>query len=319
MDHYRTLLDLTVRRWDITLVNDMYSFLFTGFLKAYLKARRVPEPERTANRAVSGIRKLESLGPVRELIRLGRRAGKEGRVPELRQIRTGEDYTRYVREHRDSYTKLLEAYIEKFGDRNMEELKLESRTFRTNPELLIQRILRYAQETAEQPESRRAGKRKKAAKEGPTRPGRQAADRQRAVSAQKPPCTCLPDRLAAFLAKKAALGIRNREKSRLNRSRLYGMMRALALRMGENLYRQKRIGNPQDIFWLECGEIAQAAGDPKMNLQQIILKRREQYEGYQTLPPWSRLVFLGNIKNRHPKKVRHVAYERKAEIGRAHV
>lgn len=314
MDHYRTLLDLTVRRWDITLVNDMYSFLFTGFLKAYLKARRVPEPERTANRAVSGIRKLESLGPVRELIRLGRRAGKEGRVPELRQIRTGEDYTRYVREHRDSYTRQLEAYIEKFGDRNMEELKLESRTFRTNPELLIQRILRYAQETAEQPESRRAGKRKKAAKEGPTRPGRQAADRQRAVSAQKPPCTCLPDRLAAFLAKKAALGIRNREKSRLNRSRLYGMMRALALRMGENLYRQKRIGNPQDIFWLECGEIAQAAGDPQMNLQQIILERREQYEGYQTLPPWSRLVFLGNIKNRHPKQVRHLAYEGKAGV-----
>lgn len=310
LNHYRTLMDLTVRRWDITLVNDMYSFLFTGLLKAYLKARRVPEPERTASRAVSGIRKLESLGPIRELNRLGQRAKREGRIARLQQIRTRQDYMQYVRGHQDSYTEQLEAYIRKFGDRNVEELKLESRTFRTNPELLIQRILRYTQET---PEHERTGGQKTAR----TRSQKATRTRRQKVACTRNQNTThirLPDRLAVFLAGKAALGIRNREKSRLNRSRLYGMMRALALRMGENLYRQKRIGHPRDIFWLDCDEIAQAADDPQMNLRQIILERKEQYEGYETLPAWSRLVFLENIKNRRPKNVRYMTYERNTKV-----
>ena len=129
----------------------------------------------------------------------------------------------------------------------MEELKLESKTFRTDPVLLIRCILQYA-ETLSAP------------------PG------------HSPENAALPHLtgLSAFFAKKAAAGIRNREKSRLNRSRLYGMMRTLALRMGENLCRQKRLAQPEDIFWLYCEEIEAASFDPAFCPADIIAGRKEE-------------------------------------------
>lgn len=291
LGHYHSLLNMTVKRWDMTLVNDMYAFLFTGLLKAWLKLRHVPEADLAANRAVSGIRGLKSLGPIRELELLSRLAETQGRLSELRKIRTNEDYARYVREQKDPYTRRLEHYIRRFGDRNVEELKLESKTFRTDPVLLIRRILSYADASSGR-ESAPAGRRRTGG--GPSPKSGSAAQR-------------FPDRLAVYLAKKASLGIRNREKSRLNRSRLYGMMRTLALRMGENLHAQGRIARPEDIFWLDCEEIGQAAEDPALNLQPVISERRQRYEGFRQLPAWSRLVFLGSVWDRQPKNLQTVA------------
>lgn len=74
---YYALQEMTVCRWDLTLVNDMYAFLFTGLLKACLKAKGVPNHALAANRAIRRIYPLDSLKPVQELIRLSRMAKKE--------------------------------------------------------------------------------------------------------------------------------------------------------------------------------------------------------------------------------------------------
>ena len=283
LGYYRDLQDMTVKRWDMTLVNDMYAFLFTGLLKSRLKARRVPEPELAANRAISGLHKLESLGPVQELHRLAEQAAREGRLEELGKIRTREDYDKYTAHADPAFVRQMQTYIQKFGDRNVEELKLESRTFRTDPVLLIRRMVQYAETVSSS-----------------------AADRQERTKER--PAEHL-DRLSRFLAGRAALGICNREKSRLNRSRLYGMMRTLVLQMGNNLYSTGQIGQPDDIFWLGCDEIEKASADPSWNLQEMIAGRKEEYEGFRSLPAWSRLVFSGKVQDRHPKRVQNQKYE----------
>lgn len=283
LGYYRDLQDMTVKRWDMTLVNDMYAFLFTGLLKSRLKARRVPEPELAANRAISGLHKLESLGPVQELHWLAEQAAREGRLEELGKIRTREDYDRYTAHADPAFVRQMQTYIQKFGDRNVEELKLESRTFRTDPVLLVRRMVQYAETVSSS-----------------------AADRQERT--KEHPAEHL-DRLSRFLAGRAALGICNREKSRLNRSRLYGMMRTLVLQMGNNLYGTGQIGQPDDIFWLGCDEIEKASADLSWNLQEMIAGRKEEYEGFRSLPAWSRLVFSGKVQDRHPKRVQNQKYE----------
>ena len=45
-----------------------------------------------------------------------------------------------------AYKEQKSAYIEKYGDRVLEELKLETRTFRTNPELLDLQIEKYVED-----------------------------------------------------------------------------------------------------------------------------------------------------------------------------
>lgn len=272
LSHYRSLQDMTVKRWDMTLVNDMYGFLFTGLLKARLKAKHVPDHELAANRAISGIQKLESMRPVQELQKLALQAKGEGMLAELQAIDSNEAYFQYVGNN-SPFSLRMQEYIRNFGDRNVEELKLESKTFRTDPVLLIRCILQYA-ETLSAP------------------PG------------HSPENAALPHLtgLSAFFAKKAAAGIRNREKSRLNRSRLYGMMRTLALRMGENLCRQKRLAQPEDIFWLYCEEIEAASFDPAFCPADIIAGRKEEYRGFSALPAYSRLIFSEKITDKHPKQ-----------------
>lgn len=275
LSHYHSLLEMTVKRWDITLVNDMYAFLFTGLLKAYLKIKKIPDYENVAKQAISGISQLESLAPVKELSHLVACVMQEGRVLELQKLQSNQDYQKYIEETKDTFTKQLELYIEKYGDRNIEELKLESKTFRTDPILLIRHLLSCVEHAS----------------------NIQASARDR---------TYVPSKkltgLSAFFAKRAALGISNREKSRLHRSRLYGMMRTLVLQIGSNLQTQGRIAHREDIFWLDCEEIEQAAKDSSVDLETIIARRKEDYQGYSALPAYSRLVFSGKIFDKHPQK-----------------
>ncbi len=300
LEHYRSLQEMTVKRWDMTLVNDMYGFLFTGLLKNRLKAKHVPDPELAANRAISGIGGLESMRPIQELQKLALQAEEENLIPELKGIDSNESYTEYIKNN-TCFSLKMQEYIQKFGDRNVEELKLESKTFRTDPVLLVRCILQYAESSTSSPEGSLTGNSTNHPAQCSivdTKPTPESVDAVRLTG------------LAAFYAKRAAAGIRNREKSRLNRGRLYGMMRSLVLQMGQNLYKEHRIAEPEDIFWLYCEEI-DAASDPSgraPDLRRIISGRKKEYEGFSRLPAFSRLVFSGKITDKHPQSSQKMRY-----------
>lgn len=306
---YRQLLDQTVEKWDITLVNDMYCFLFTGLLKARLRAKHVPDCELAANRAISNIWKLESMRPIEALQKLAAEAKDEQTAAELKKIDSNEAYYQYIKDNDNAFSLALQDYIREFGDRNVEELKLESKTFRTDPVLLVRCILRYAETasvnnadsdavSANSPVSVTASHENAALHHTDTAATAFSRD---AV----PPSAPLPlTGLSAFFARRAAVGIRNREKSRLYRGRLYGMMRSLALQMGENLYTENRIAQPNDIFWLYIDEIEAAGADLSLNLRHLISARKIQYDGFSALPAFSRLIFSGKVTDKAPKKSR---------------
>ena len=107
--------------WDVTLLNDMYAFIFTGLLKSRLR-KKYGKAEQDVNRYISDISDIESMKPIRALVELAYR----------KDSLTAEEYEQ----------KKVE-YIQVYGDRNLEELKLESKTFRSNPELLEERIESY--------------------------------------------------------------------------------------------------------------------------------------------------------------------------------
>ncbi len=275
-EYYQELKKRVTDKWDITLVNDMYSFLFTGLLKACLKRKKVKDYETVTNQYISGISDIESLKPVQALFRLAKKAAEEGRLEALEQIRSNEDFYAYVRENPDDFTKELLFCMEEYGDRSLEELKLESRTFRTDPVLLVLQIIQYAREE----------------------PLMQTAKEPLQLKG-----------ITGFLAKRAAAGIKNREKSRLNRSRLYGIMRLLMLKIGENFCRAHRIACPEDIFWLFYEEVEAAAEDETMELKKRIFVRKQEYKKYELLPAYSRLVFAGRVWNKNPDKVKEMDYK----------
>lgn len=270
LTHYRNMLENVTEKWDLTLVNDMYAFLYTGLLKSRLKAEKVPDAEEFANRCISGLNGIESMKPVNALTDMADMAVKQGALPQLREIHNRADFARYI-SGGEILAEKMEDYIQRYGDRNAEELKLESSTFRTNPELLAQKIVQYAEQGIAVPEPKDA--------KVPRLKG-----------------------LCRIFAKKAALGIKNREKSRLNRSRLYGMMRAMMLKVGENLAGAGHLDRQVDIFYLTYEEVEQAVTDGG-NLRELVAERKELYRRFEKLPAYTRQIFADKVFDKNPKNV----------------
>ena len=251
---YQKVKDELFAIWDITLVNDLYAFLYTGLLKKRLKKKHFSD--HSIQDMISGITNIESLKPIRSLISLA-----------------------YQKEHipKEEFLSLKEEYISLYGDRNLEELKLESETFRTNPELLEERIQEYQSDP-------------------------QKLRQLFLTMKERKPNPIPSDWITRFLSKRAMLGIQNREISRLNRTRIYGMVRSMFLAIGTNYVQEKKLQTKRDIFYLTVDELFHPE---EYSYQEIVEKRKEEYALYSQLPNYSHLIFSESIINKHPNKAQY--------------
>lgn len=279
---YKDLEEDIIKRWDITLVNDMYSFIFTGLLKFQLKKKKVKDYEAKTNMLISNISNLESMKPIEELISIAKYIKEINICSELKDITTNEEYYTYINEEKNKKVKeVFSNYIQVYGDRNIDELKLESKTFRTDPSLFIKKILGYVE------------------------------DDNLNNLLQKSEKSNLSNyelsKLGKFYLNKAALGIRNRERSRLNRGRLYGIMRTIILNISENFVYDNKIEKREDIFYLYYDEVQDTINGKDIDLKKLIKERKEEYDIYNMLPSYSRLIFKDKVINKKPLNINSVS------------
>ena len=109
LETYNNIKSDLTDKWDITLINDMYTFLFT-----YLSGENNKQK-------IGQISNLESMKPLLAL-------------KDLRY-----DYEKFGCSSME-FDKSFNEYIALYGDRVLHELKLETRTYKTNPELLLEYI-----------------------------------------------------------------------------------------------------------------------------------------------------------------------------------
>lgn len=232
------LLDI----WDVTLLNDTYSFVFTALVKNRLKKKKADDAY--INRYISGISNIESMKPIKALIELAYR------------------YDEYSPEE---LKRKKEEYIRDYGDRNLEELKLESRTFRSHPYLLDERISEYRKDPEKLKETY------------------DGLGRSEDIKIKEDPLT-------RFLGKRCASGIAGRERSRLNRSRVYGMVRLIFTSLGNTYAKSGLIEDPEDIFYLSIEEAFGLADSPR-DMKAVIEERKAEYAVFEKLPAYTRLIF----------------------------
>ncbi|MBO4635705.1 MAG: phosphoenolpyruvate synthase [Clostridiales bacterium] len=232
--------------WDVTLLNDMYAFIFTGLLKSRLK-KRYKRSDKEINSYISGISDIESMKPVIAITKL---ALDKDTLPE------------------NDYEAARAEYIRLYGDRNLEELKLESRTFRSDPALLDERIESYRKDM------------------------KRLRENYAGFSSPKEEET-KTDPVTRMYIRRCSLGIFNREVSRLNRSRIYGMVRLIFDHLGKIYSDEGLIGDPFDIYWLTTDE-ATALYKTKEIMTGTVADRKKKYELFRELPAYSRLIFAGD-------------------------
>ena len=244
---YRIFLEMKedlLREWDITLINDMVSFIST-----HLYGKKT---------AFS----LETMKPVRALSALKRVAEKYGLDSE-------------------EYRREKQSYISAYGDRIEGELKLETRTYRTDEELLDRWILDSLETDSVEKDC-----------EETSCSERPSEQKQR----------------KSFLYRLAESSCNNREISRLHRTRCFGLMRRIVDKIGE-----KSIGF--DVYYLSLDELKEFLLSGK-DFSLKIAREKELRKAYERLPVLSRVKLLGKV-DRDPLagEIRVLNYESFKEKG----
>lgn len=221
---YERIKKEIMSEWDITLVNDMYTFIYTFLANKQNKA------------ALADFKNLESMKPVRALNSLIIHAQCCGMDTE-------------------EYYEMEEDYIEMYGDRCIGELKLETPTYRTNPELLHE----YIQNSLN-------------------------------TSITISPVKSENEDKLSWIVRNARTGIQNREISRLNRSRLFGLTRYIFLKIGSLLNKSGYISQTRDVFYLHLSEL-----ENECKMQEIVTQRKALHDYYEQVPGYTRLVFAEKV------------------------
>ena len=250
---YRIFLEMKedlLREWDITLMNDMVSFIST-----HLYGKKT---------AFS----LETMKPVRALSALKTVAGKYGL-----------DSEEYRREKK--------SYISVYGDRIVGELKLETRTYRTNEELLDRWILDSLEtESAERYKLSEAkhSLRKVCVEKNCVETDSAEKDCEETSHMEK---SSEQKQRKSFLYRLAESSCNNREISRLHRTRCFGLMRRIVDKIGE-----KTIGF--DVYYLSLDELKELLFSGK-DFSLKIAREKELRKAYERLPVLSRVKLLGKV------------------------
>jgi rifampicin phosphotransferase len=268
--HFESLQRELGTRWDAPLSNDFFAMIFHGVLRKLTLAWCGDESGMLANDAIRGGGGMISAEPaarVREMAAVA--AHDSGLVRALCEAPLP-DAVRSIRENPD-FRALYDSYLAKFGDRCLEELKLESETLHENPTVLLRNIGELARAAPSSPQS--------------AAPPPAAADAWPAIRSrlQASPFKQL---LMRWVLRNARARVRQRESLRFERTRLFGRVRRIFLEAGRRLHALGALEDPRDIFYLETDEVvALVAGTAvTADIRSLAALRKSEFEVYRTTP-----------------------------------
>ncbi len=259
-------------RWTSPIVNDFYVMMMNGRVHRALLAAGLEHPELLQNNLLSGEEGIESTEPTKMLLRMCAEARTRPALRELLERGDNASLLQQLQVHDAAFHALCLDYIEKYGDRTMGELKLESVTLRQDASFLFAVLKNYLGRPDLTPATLSANEarfRLQAEEEVFSRIQEQQGRRG----------------LRRFQRDLQRLreAIRNRENMRLARTRLFGLYRDLFLEIGRQFAFDGLLDNPRDIFWISLDELY-AWHDGRAvqtRLKPLVAARRAEYADYE--------------------------------------
>ncbi len=274
--HYHRLERQLLTHWDAPLINDFFAMIFHGVLRRLAERWSGDTAGSLANDLIAGgggMISAEPAGRMREMALIA--AENPGFVALL--CDGSLDAILREMEHVPSFKERYRDYLEKFGDRCLEELKLESPTLYDDPLMLLHPLGHLARSAR--------------SSESLPRPGNAGDLRLRAEQRLREGLTGRPVRRLFFnwVLGHARIRVRDRENLRFERTRVFGRVRRIFLEFGRRFRELGLLEEPRDIFSLEVDEILGVVDGTgtSTNLKGLVALRKAEYEGYRELaaPP----------------------------------
>ncbi|MBT6432817.1 MAG: phosphoenolpyruvate synthase, partial [Deltaproteobacteria bacterium] len=129
--------------WHTPIINDFYVMQTNGKLARMLEKAGYDEPTAMQNSLISGEEGIESTEPTRFLMRMAKEARLNDAIGKL--CIEGDPLTciANLKESFPEYGAKIDDYVERYGDRTMGELKLETISLREDPSFVIEVIRNF--------------------------------------------------------------------------------------------------------------------------------------------------------------------------------
>ena len=264
--HYRTLERELLRNWDAPLLNDFFAMIHFGALRKLATKWCGDEAGTLQNDLVAGDGAIVSAEPARRIREMATIAAHDPAL--VKALTSGKLDTALAAVRRTpALAERYDEYLARFGDRCLDELKLETETLDDDPALLLDSIGRAA---AALPATSTASE----------RADFRAEAEQRAFDALRghPVRRWIFRRVLA----QARGRVRDRENLRFERTRVFGRVRRIFLELGKRFAALGMLAEPRDVFWLEVEEALGVVDGTatSVNLRALVEARRSEFAEY---------------------------------------
>ncbi|NCC87506.1 MAG: phosphoenolpyruvate synthase [Clostridia bacterium] len=258
--YYYELESKLISKWDTPLANDFFTMIFHGTLSK-LCGKWCTDKD-IHNDLLCGQGGIISAEPARLTREMAASIRDDHDFCVLLTNGSLSQITNALKK-KPEFKKQLSAYMERFSDRCMDELKLESDTLSDNPLLLYRSIGALSLKSQFTGEDREETVR--------------VAELKVKQDLKGHPIRKI---IFKFIRKNAGKTVRNRENLRFERTRVFGRVRRIVVELGIRFSSRGVIEDKRDIFFLEIGEIMGYIDGTSStyDLKGLVKLRKNEYE-----------------------------------------
>lgn len=284
--YYRNLERQLLTSWDAPLINDFFAMIFYGTLRRLTEKWFEGESD-LHNSLLVGEGGIISAEPARRIREMAEAAACDPQFVELLCEGSVEQTARHINSIPD-FKRGYDDYLARFGDRCLEELKLESETLHDDPLPLF----RSAGNLARRLSSKNVY-------------FQSQIEHSARSNAEKRVASALayhPIRRAVFwwVTRQARRRVRERENLRFERTRLFGRVRRIFIEIGRRFYALDLIESARDIFYLEVEEVLGfvEGTTTTTDLRSLVAMRKAEFENHRrSAPPADRFETRGPVNH----------------------
>lgn len=239
--------------WSVPITNDFLTMIFYGTLRK-LCGTWVGDSGQLHNELLAGEGGLESVAPMHAALAMA----------EILRGKVSADFTADAAFAVPGFRAAWDEYIARYGDRCVNELKLETPSLRQDPSFLWESLRNYLRAP-------------------PVKTGGEQAVRLDAERRAFTPLRGLRRIVFRWVLGMARARVRDRENLRFLRTRIFGLVRDIFRALAVHMVRAGAITEAEDVFYLTVPELLGWVRGTAASLafKETISVRRREFDGYR--------------------------------------
>ncbi|WNJ17832.1 PEP/pyruvate-binding domain-containing protein [Pontibacter sp. G13] len=272
-------------KWKPPMVNDFFAMIFFGLLKKSVEGVGPEIPVNLHNDLLCGASDIVSTEPIDRMLALSEMIQQDPHWHESFQNLSPEILWSSLKLQDSSPLMVaIQAYLDKFGDRCIGELKLESIPYQDHPEAMISMLQSFV----------RQGLKPTTAAEGKGKVIRSKAEK---ILNERTRSRPFKRWMIGGLLRNTRRLVSNRENLRFARTLAFGTVRMLYRELGRKLWVENLLNDREDIFYLTQQEITGFVEGTAIDvdLKGLVEFRKRQYAIWSDQQPDPRFRTYGPV------------------------